>query len=62
MEPKAFFIEDRVNLLMGVVALTLFVAGGVALAQQQSAATIFLIIGGFMALMVLEYRHVNPPE
>jgi hypothetical protein len=62
MDPKAFFLEDRVNLLAGVVALALFCAGAVALVQRQGVATVFLLMGGFMAMMVLEYRHVNHTE
>lgn len=62
MNPKAFFLEDRANLLAGVLALSLFVAGGVALVQRQSVATIVLLLAGFVTLMFLEYRHTNPPD
>jgi Flp pilus assembly protein TadB len=62
MNPKAFFLEDRVNLLAGLVAVGLFCAGGVALVQRMGVATVFLMMGGFMAVMVLEYRHLNHTE
>jgi hypothetical protein len=45
-----------------LLALVLFGAGAVALTQEQSVATIFLMLGGFVALMILEYRSVQDAE
>ena len=59
MNPKAFFLESRANLLAGVLALGLLCAGGVALLEEQGVATVFLMLGGFGALMFLEYRRVT---
>jgi hypothetical protein len=62
MNPKGFFLEQPANLLVGLLALVLFGAGAVALTQGQSVATIFLMLGGFVALMILEYRSVQDAE
>jgi len=56
MNPTAFFLEDRTNLLAGILAVGLFAAATVALLQEQGVATIFLMLGGFVVLMFLEYR------
>ncbi len=62
MRVTAFFLEDRTNLLAGVLALGLFGAGGVAVSQQRGVAGVFLFLAGFTALMFLEYRHINRSE
>ena len=62
MDPMSFFLEDRANLLAGVLAVALLVAGGIALVREQGVATVFLMLGGFVVLMFLEYRHVNDVE
>jgi hypothetical protein len=59
MNPKAFFLDDSVNLLAGLLAVGLLCGGGVALVLRQGVATVFLMLGGFTALMFLEYRRVN---
>ncbi len=59
MTGSSFVLDDRLNLGAGLVALVLFGAGGVALIQRQGVAGIFLLLGGFVALMFLEYRHVH---
>jgi len=62
MGVKAFFLEDRTNLLAGVGALALFVAGGVALLQQRGVASVFLLLAGFLAAMFLEYKNIDQPD
>jgi len=59
MEPTAFFLEDRVNLLAGALALVLFGAGVGALARRRGVASVFLLLGGFVVVMFLEYRHLD---
>ena len=59
MDPKGFFLEQPTNLLVGLLALALFGAGAVALTREQTAPTIFLVLGGFVALMILEYRSLD---
>lgn len=55
-------VKDRVNLLAVVLALGLIVSGAVALTRGQAAATVFLMLGGFTALAVVEYRRVHHTE
>jgi hypothetical protein len=62
MEVTSFFTQSWANLLAGVAALALFGSGGVALAQQQGVAGVFLILAGFLAVMFLEYRHISSAE
>jgi uncharacterized membrane protein len=62
MRITAFLVEDRTNLLAGVLALGLFGAGGVAVARQRGIAGVFLFLAGFTALMFLEYKHINYSE
>ncbi len=62
MRVTAFLVEDRTNLLAGVLALGLFGAGGVAVSQQRGVAGVFLFLAGFISLMFLEYRHINNSE
>jgi hypothetical protein len=62
MNPTAFFLEDRTNLLVGVLAVGLFAAGVFALVREQAVATIFLMLGGFVLLMLLEYRSTVESE
>jgi hypothetical protein len=59
MDPKAFFVKNRANLLAGVLAVGLLCAGGIALLREQGVATVFLMLGGFSALMFLEYRRAT---
>ena len=59
MGATAFFLDDRVNLLAGVLALGLFGTGGVAVTQQRGVTAVFLLLAGFVMLMFLEYRHIE---
>jgi hypothetical protein len=59
MGVSSFFLDDRVNLVAGLIVLALFGAGAVALVLRQGVAGIFLLLGGFVVLMGLEYRHVH---
>lgn len=52
-------LDNRVNLVVGLIALALVGAGAVALILRQGVAGIFLLLGGFVVLMGLEYRHVH---
>ena len=62
MGVTAFFLEDRTNLLAGVLALGLFGTGGVAVTQQRGIAGVSLLLAGFVVLMFLEYRHITRSE
>lgn len=59
MGARAFFLEDRLNLLAAVVALALVAASVVAIARQRSTAGVVLMTAGFVVLMSLEYRHIQ---
>jgi hypothetical protein len=58
----AFFLENRANLLAGVLALVLFAVGGFAITQQRGIVGVFLLLAGFGFLMFLEYRNIDQPE
>lgn len=62
MNVRNFFLEEPAHLLAAVLALGLFAAGVAALLQEQGVATVFLLLGGFVALSFLEYRRVNYTE
>ena len=59
MELRSFFLEEPAHILAVVVALGFFAGGAVALTQDQGVATVFLMLGGFGALLFLEYRRLN---
>lgn len=59
MDVTTFFRQNRTNLIGAVLALGLFGAGGVAVAQQRGIAGVGLFLAGFVVLMFLEYRHIE---
>lgn len=61
MSLTEFFLDDRANLLAGLLALGLFAAGALAVSQRQGVAGVFLVLAGFVVLMYLEYKHIDPP-
>lgn len=62
MGARSFLLEDRANLLAGLLGLGLFGAGAVALAQRRGVVGVFLLLAGFVVVMFLEYRHVHGSE
>jgi len=50
---------DRPSQVAVAAGLVLFVAGGVAVSQGRAVAGIFLLLGGFVAAMYVEYRNVE---
>ena len=51
--------SDRVALGAAVVGAVLVTGGGLAIAMGAGVAGIFLLLAGFVAAMVVEYRHVE---
>jgi hypothetical protein len=50
---------DRPSQVAVAAGFTLFVVGGVAVSQGSAVAGIFLLLGGFVAAMYVEYRNVE---
>ena len=50
---------DPVALAAAVIGAVLVTGGGLAIAMSAGVAGIFLLLGGFVAAMVVEYRHVE---
>jgi len=51
--------NDRSSLAAAVVGLVFVAAGAVALSLSRGVAGVFLLLGGFTALMYIEYRHIE---
>lgn len=50
---------DPVALVAAVIGAVLVTGGGLAIAMSAGVAGIFLLLGGFVAAMVVEYRHAE---
>ena len=60
MTIREFFFGNPVNAATVLVAIGLFIGGGIALNGGKGVAGVVLMIAGFVPLMFLEYRHINP--
>lgn len=59
MSVVEFLANDRPSQAAVAVGLVLVTAGGVTVAQGRGVAGILLLLGGFVAAMYVEYRHVE---
>jgi len=59
MSVVEFLANDRPSQAAVAVGLVLVAGGGVAIAQGRGVAGTFLLLGGFVAAMYVEYRHVE---
>lgn len=59
MDAKAFFLEDTVNLLAGLLAVALLGAGAVGIAQRRALVGTVLLLAGFVVVTFLELRHFS---
>ena len=50
---------DPVALVAAVIGAVLVTGGGLAIAMSAGVAGVFLLLCGFVAAMVVEYRHVE---
>lgn len=51
--------SDRPSQAAAALVAALVAAGGVAISQGRGVAGVFLLLGGFVAAMFIEYRHVE---
>jgi len=59
MSVVALLRSDRPSQAAAVLVVVLVAAGGVAISQGSATAGVFLLLGGFVAAMFVEYRHVE---
>ena len=59
MALREFILGDPANAATALVAAALFVGGGVAVTSGEGVAGVLFVLAGFVALMFLEYRHIE---
>jgi hypothetical protein len=56
---REFFLGNPANAAAGLVAVGLFAGGAAAVAGGAGVAGVLSVVAGFVAMMFLEYRHIE---
>lgn len=59
MSIREFFLGNPANAVAALLAAGLFVGGAAALTTGEGVAGVLLVVAGFIAMMFLEYRHIE---
>jgi hypothetical protein len=59
MAIREFLLDNPANAAAALVAGGLFVGGAVALTGGEGVVGVLMLLAGFVALMFLEYRHIE---